>query len=147
MLLSCFLFCKTNATKESLPDINKYRLLHYWNNIFVPCITKSEKLYSRWNVTIRLVHGLDRCTHRYLIEHVSNCLPPKVMLASRYVTFYKSLINSSKFHVRFLARINELDQRTLLGKTLQSILEMCQIPGSRPQDLNAHLVKSKCKYL
>ena len=80
-----------------------------------------EKLYASWNVTIRMVFNLDRCTHRYLIESISNCLHPKVMLASRYVTFYRSLVTWKKFGVRFLARIQERDNRTL-----ESLMTECE---------------------
>ena len=68
------------------------------------------------------------------------------MLASRYGTFYKSLVNCKKFPVRFLARITEGDKRTVLGKTLHSILEMCSLSWSRLEDLNARVVKLKCSY-
>ena len=65
--------------------------------------------------------NVDRCTHRYLIETISNSLHPKIMLASRYVTFHKSLITSSKLSVRVLARLVETDQRTVMGRTLDSL--------------------------
>ena len=81
-----------------------------------------EKLFKSWNVTIRQIFNLEGNTHRYLIEHISGCLHPKVMLASRYVTFCKSLVNSSKFPVRFISRLKEQDRRSVLGKTLQNIL-------------------------
>ena len=101
-----------------------------------------EKLYNSWNVTIRQVFQLDWCTHRYLIEHVSGCLHPKVMLASRYVTFHKSLVNCNKMGVRFLSRLNENDKSTVLGKTLQSILEQCELQESKLDNLSARLVEN-----
>ena len=83
----------------------------------------------------------------YLIEHISGCLHPKVMLASRYVTFYKALVNSSKFPVRFIARLKEQDRRSVLGKTLHNILEQCDlIEGESLEILSANLVKKKMKY-
>ena len=95
---------------------------------------------------MRLVYNLDRCTHRYLIEPVSQCLHPKVMIASRYVTFYRSLVNSEKFGVRFLAKLNERDQRTVLGKTLSSLLGQCGLHESRLRELCASIVKRKLTY-
>ena len=68
------------------------------------------------------------------------------MLASRYVTFYKSLINCNKFPVRFLARINERDMRTILGKTLNTITQMFSPALLELEDLNANLVKLQCRY-
>ena len=88
----------------------------------------------------------DRCTHRYLIEPLSQCLHPKVMIASRYVTFYRSLVNCNKLRVRFLARLNDSDHRTVLGRTLRRILDDCRLTGSGLGQLNAQLVKKNLLY-
>ena len=97
-------------------------------------------------MTIRLVYNLDRCRDRYQIEPVSQCLHPKVMIASRYVTFYKSMVKSEKFGVRFLAKLNERDLRTVLGRTLKSLISQCGLEESRLEDLCASTVKRKCAY-
>ena len=102
-----------------------------------------DRLYKSWNVTIRQVFGLDWSTHRYLIEHVSGCLHPQVMLSSRLVTFYKSLLNTTMFPVRFLARLNENDMRTVLGRNLCTLLDKCGL--QHLDDLHAKLVKQRCK--
>ena len=126
--------------------INIYATSFYGSGVWDILSKECEKLYASWNVTIRMVFNLDRCTHRYLIEPISNCLHPKVMLASRYVTFYKSLVNSKKFSVRFLARLQERDNRTVLGRTLEFLLTECDLPSSRLDELSAQLVKRKCSY-
>ena len=126
--------------------INIYATSFYGSGTWDINSAECEKLYRSWNVTIRLVYNLDRCTHRYLIEPVSQCLHPKVMIASRFVTFYKSLVKSEKFGVRFLAKLNERDQRTVLGKTLHSLLNQCGLQESRLEDLCASIVKRKCTY-
>ena len=68
------------------------------------------------------------------------------MLSSRYVKFYKSLISCNKFTVRFLSRLCERDNRTVLGKTLQSVLAQCGIGESKFEQLSPELVKKKCSY-
>ena len=103
-----------------------------------------DRLYKSWNVTIRQVFDLDWSTHRYLIEHVSGCLHPRVMLASRLVTFHKSLVTSNKFPVRFLSRLNKKDLRTVLGRNMKVILDECGLP--RLDQLSANLVKQNCCY-
>jgi hypothetical protein len=113
-----------------------------WNIYSAEC----EKLYSSWNVAIRMIFNLDRCTHRYLIEPLSQCLHPKVMIASRYVTFYQSLVNCNKFGVRFLARLNESDHRTVLGSTLRQMRDDCSLTGLGLGQLTAQLVKKKLLY-
>ena len=69
---------------------------------------------------------------------------PKVMLTSRYVTFHKSLVVSSKLGVRVLARLCALDRRTVMGRTLETLCLECGV--SDPTMLAAKLVKSKLKY-
>ena len=63
-------------------------------------------------------------THRYLIEPISNSLHPMTILASSYVSFYKSLVSSKKLTVRILARLLETDHRTVLGMTLNKLCNM-----------------------
>ena len=95
---------------------------------------------------VRQIFHLDRCAHRYFIEYVSSHLHLKVMLASRYVSFHKALVNSNKLSVRFLSRLNERDNRTVLGKTLQRIMDECDLPNQQLALLSSSLVKRKMKY-
>ena len=84
-----------------------------------------ERLYSSFSVTIRNALKIDRCTHLYLLEHLSESLPTKTLIISRYVSFYRSLIENKKFPVRFLARISDHDQPTVLGRILSTISSLC----------------------
>ena len=103
-----------------------------------------DKLYKSWNVAIRQVLSVDRCTHRYLIEKISRTFHPKVMLASRLVNFHKKMTASSKLCVRLLARLCEKDLRTVLGKTLN---KLCDIIGSSEiGDLTANIIKKNMTY-
>ena len=112
----------------------------YWN-IFSP---ECERLYKSWNVAIRQVYGVNRCTHRYLIETLSQSMHPKTMLCSRYVGFYRSLISSFKVSVRFLARLIENDRRTVLGRSLYTL---CRISNVQANDfLTTQTVKNMVKY-
>ena len=83
------------------------------------------KLYKSWNVSMRQMFDVDRCTHRYLIESISNSMHPMVMLSSRFVTFWRTLINSSKLCIRLLARLSEKDNRTVMGRTLNTLVREC----------------------
>ena len=67
---------------------------------------------------MRNVLNVDRTTHRYLIEPLSNTLHPKIMLISRMIGFYKSQLESPKFCIRYLANIAADDLTTALGRTL-----------------------------
>ena len=86
---------------------------------------ESEKVYKCWNVMIRQVFKLDRCTHRCMIEPLSKTPHLKTLLVSRLVKFYQSLLSSRKMPVKFLARLNIDDKRTVFGKNVSNILKCC----------------------
>ena len=75
---------------------------------------------------MRQCFGVDRVTHRYLIENMLENLHPKVMMCSRLVTFQKSLLTFGKLPVQFLARLREKDQRTVFGQNLRKIEKECE---------------------
>ena len=64
----------------------------------------------------------------------------------RYVTFSNSLLKSKKMPVRFLARLAQSDLRTVLGKTLSSLLNSCGLAPHQSSQLTANLVKRKLSY-
>ena len=131
------------------PDVFVKILNIYTTSFYGSCLwdifsNDCEKLYKSWNVTIREAFNVDRCTHRYLVESISNTMHPKTMLASRYVTFYKALTNSTKLSVRVLARLFETDQRTVMGRTLDMLCRQLDI--SDLSQLTSCIVKRKLKY-
>ena len=140
-LLQEFHFVKADILTKL---VNTYATSFYGSCLWNLGSAECQKLYASWNVSIRMIFNLDRCTHRYLIESVSQCLHPKVMLESRFVTFFRSLVNSNKFNVRFLARLCQDDQRTVMGRTLRSLVRQCSTTGV--ECLTATLVKRKCCY-
>ena len=120
--------------------INIFSTSFYCSGLCSDC----EKLYKSWNVTIRQAFNVDRCTHRYLIETIFESMHPKVMLASRYVTFYNSLIHSSKLCVRLMAKLCQDDLRTVLGRTLATLANVCNL--SNPDLLTSQCVKRNLTY-
>ena len=113
-----------------------------WNIFSIDC----EKLYTSFNVAVRQILNLNRCTHRYLIEPLSNTHHLKTIITSRYVTFFKTLVGSSKKPVRFLARLNSMDQRTVLGKTLSKIMTLTGSNVASPEDLTPNWIKKNLRY-
>ena len=63
---------------------------------------------------------------------------------SRLVNFHKGLVNSPKFTIRFLARLAEKDQRTVLRKTLKYLLEQCNLQDV--DELSPFIVKKHLAY-
>ena len=95
-------------------------------------------------MTVRNVLRLNRKTHRFLIEPLSDHLHLKTIFMSRLVNFHKGLVNSPKFTIRFLARLAEKDQRTVLGKTLQYLTEQCDLQSV--DELSPSIVKKELRY-
>ena len=57
-----------------------------------------HRLYSSWNMAVKVLFDLPRETHRYFIEPLSENMHVKSMLS-----FYSSLQKSMKLCIRFLA--------------------------------------------
>ena len=124
--------------------LNIYSTSFYGSGLWDVFGASCEKFYTSWNMAVRNIFNLPWTTHRYWIENISNCLHPQVMLCSRYVKFYQSLISSKKSSVRFLSRLLENDRRTVFGRTLSHLRSECEVAANK--ELSADLVKSKMKY-
>ena len=105
--------------------ISSYALSLYGSSSWNLLSKSTEKLFKSWNVCIRQVFRLDRKTHRQLIEPISGAPHLKTVLLCRYRNFHESLLKSQKIELRFLARLNERDNRTVMGSTLSNISLSC----------------------
>ena len=124
--------------------ISSFVLSLYGSSVWNLYSSNCENLYNSWNVCMRKVFTLDRCTHRGLIEPLSDTLHLKTVLLSRLKTFYATLVNSGKFELRFLDKINVQDNRTVMGMTLSNIAFEC---GVKLEDLTTHIMKFKMGYM
>ena len=102
-----------------------------------------SRLYTSWNIAIRILFKIPRETHRYFIEPLSDSIHVKTMLCSRFVSFFDSLCNSSKFCIRFLANLAKDDQRSVLGQNLTNISADCNVDKIA---LSSRLVKRNMYY-
>ena len=98
-----------------------------------------DKLFKSWNVMIRKIYNLDRRTHKNLIEPISETRHLKIMLLTRFKKFHECLVESPKFEVRFLARLNEKDNRTVLGHNLKQTSQEC---NTEQKDLTIEKIRS-----
>ena len=120
--------------------INVYTTSFYGSSLWDLQSADCERIYKSWNVKMRNILNLDR----YVIEPMSGCLNPKVMLMSRLTSFHKSLVKSPKFSLRFLARLVERDMRTGMGRTLEYLLQQRNLTSL--DDLCALVVKKHLEY-
>ena len=93
-----------------------------WNIFDGPC----DRLYSAWNIAVRMAFDLPRDCHRYFIEEISELLHPQVMLAKRFLKFHETLQRSKKFSVRFLSELSGGNIVTTYGKNLWNIQNKCE---------------------
>ena len=126
--------------------LNTYTTSFYGSPLWDPLSPECERLYKSWNVAIRRIFNADRQTHRYLIEPMSQCIHPKVMLLSRLVGFHKNLRNCPKFSIRYLCLITEKDHSTVFGRTLYFILKECDLHENEFDKLSPGSVKKHIVY-
>ena len=57
--------------------MNIYTTSFYGSNLWDIFSNDVERLYKSWNVAMRQIYEVSRCTHRYLIEPLSKSMHPK----------------------------------------------------------------------
>jgi len=140
---------KTNSLLQEFGNVSPKVLIKllqtfaanlYGSNLWDIFGTDCNRLYTSYNVAIRNIMKVERCTHRYMIEPISNVPHLKTMLSSRFVSFHNSLIHSKKFPIRFLARLFQSDMRTVYGRNLYEVSRSCDVSSSI---VSSKIVKSK----
>ena len=82
-------------------------------------------------------------THTYLIETISKSLHPRVFLSSRFISFHRTNLLSSKPQVRLLANLFSSDLRTKYGRNLRGISDELETPCEL---LTKHTLKKNMTY-
>jgi hypothetical protein len=110
-----------------------------WDLFSPQCV----KLFSSWNICVRMVFKLPSQTHTNLIESLSNCPHVKTMLATRFVQFHKSLTENSKSCIRLLSSLCTDDLKTIHGKNLFNLSREldCEI-----EELSSSFVKANLEF-
>ena len=98
-----------------------YTTSYYGSGLWDLYSKEVDRLYKAWNVSIRRALSIPNTTHRYLIEPLSGCLHPKVMLSSRLVRLRDTMVASNKLVIRLLVTLFDRDRRTVLGRNLGCI--------------------------
>ena len=117
----------------------------YGSNTWDLFSANCQKLFTSYNVAVRKIFNLPPTSHRYLLECLTGEPHLYVQLLSRYVTFVQSLLSGDCFEVRFLASLCISDVRTVLGRSMRKIADLCNHKGEI-EALNAKAVKSNVSY-
>ena len=123
--------------------LNIYAVSFHGSGLWDLFSSNCDRVYKAWNVAVRFAWNVPRETHRYLIEEISGCLHPKVMLASRLVKFVEQLRTSTKMGVRMLASLALSDQRSVLGRSMVRVARECSVEA---MNLTPAMVKSQLHY-
>ena len=114
-LLQEFHFVKAEVFIKIL---NIYTTSFYGSGLWDLYSKEVDRFYKAWNVTIRKSLNVPYTTHRYLIEPLSGCLHPKVMLSSRLVKLRDTMMSCNKLTIKLLIKLFEGDWRTVMGRNL-----------------------------
>ena len=98
--------------------LNIYTTSFYGSGLWDLYSKEVDRLYKAWNVTIRKSFSVPYTTHRYLIEPLSGCSHPKVMLSSRLVKLRDTMMSCNKLTIKLLIKLFEGDWRTVMGRNL-----------------------------
>ena len=121
-----------------------YCCSYYSSSIWNLYNRECDKLYKSFNVAIRICYNIPRNSHKYYIEELVNFPHPKIMLCSRFVKFYDTLIKSKKIAVRLLAKLSFIDEKTVLKCNLRNIAKDCNV--KTVNDLSPSFVKQNMRY-
>lgn len=124
------------STVLKLYDI--YACSFYGSSLWNVNSREVNKLFTSWNIAVRILFDVPRETHRYLIESISDTLHVKTLICSRFVSFYDSLNCSNRHSLRLLTNLCKSDHRMVLCQNLTSIARDCK---SNIGDLSKTLVK------
>ena len=78
-------------------------------------------VYVAWNNVVRSVFDLPLCTHRYLIEPISEFKHVFTLLTNRFMKFYSTLFFSGKEIISNLRRVQENDCRSNFCSNIRNI--------------------------
>ena len=78
--------------------------------------------YKSWNVSQRIIHELDRKTHKYLIEPISGTQHIMFALQKRFINFIKKINASKKTALRMLYETVKLDCQSTTGRNLRMLI-------------------------
>jgi len=129
---------------ESMTELIKiYTTSFYSSSLWDLFSSQCERIFTSWNITVRMIFKIPPQSHNYFIESLSNCLHVKVMLASRFMQFHKSLLENKKSCIRLLSNICVGDQRTIHGR---NIFNLQRVLDCDMDDLSSSFIKENLKF-
>ena len=101
---------------------NTYNSHFYGATLWDLFSSEAERITGTWNTTQRLVFGLPRKTHRYLVEPVSKETHIMKLLWKRFLKFCRNINCSKKPTLRNVFNQVRKECRSVTGRNLRSIM-------------------------
>ena len=83
-------------------------------------------IYNSWSASIRIMLGIDRKAHRYLIEPLSEQRHIKTSLKKRFLKFTKAMSMSKKTTANYVYEFMKFDCRSITGSNHRQIMLECK---------------------
>ena len=101
---------------------------------------------ATFNRNIKITYDLPYPTHRNILPVISNVRPLRVTLAQRLLTFIEKIKKSDKNVLRSTLSVVESDSRTVTGRNLRGILQLCEkstVKQLCPSDMDTVLYRGE----
>ena len=137
--MSKFSTCNT-TTKDKL--FNQYCSSMYGSQLWLLNDASTNKMLIQWRKAHRIVLSLPIMTHCDLLPLIADNLPLECMLESKFISFYKSVINSDNDEVRYIANnCSTYDISSRLGRNVNHILSKYGITRDEVMTMSKHKFK------
>ena len=113
--------------------INRVFNSHFYGSVLWNLYSReTTMLYNTWSVSIRKMFRLDRKSHRYLIEPISDMPHIRQALMKRFLGFTEKLSASRKGVLKRAYKIFKADCRSTTGSNIRNIMLECNAVPSTP---------------
>ena len=111
------------AHPKTLVKVNNIYNSHFYGSMLWDMFGKeTDMVYKTWNVSQRIMHGLDRKTHKYLIEPVSETKHIMFVIQKNFMNFTKRIAASKKLAIRVLFETVKYDCQSTTGRNLRRLM-------------------------
>lgn len=122
-LMQEFSFASTN-TKFFINQI--FNTSFYGSVLWDLQCKEANMIYNSWSASIRIMLGIDRKAHRYLIEPLSEQRHIKTSLKKRFLKFTKAMSMSKKTTANYVYEFMKFDCRSITGSNHRQIMLECK---------------------
>ena len=127
------------AHPKTLVKVNNIYNSHFYGSNLWDLFSKEVDMIAKsWNVSQRIMNGLDRKTHKYLIEPVSKTQHIMFHLQKRFITFTESIMTSNKLALRKLFDTVKYDCQSTTGRNLRML--MLRYERNNIRDINTKML-------